>query len=288
MSNRITTAESEKCRQPGVMENLGATLGGKLHDSPLRGWLKSVYHGLLNLQTGGRGIVCSLPEGETVRVLPAYRHMSWNMHEYAAFKKALRPGGIALDVGANAGGYALLFGQWAGSDGSVFAFEPAPETFAGLCRHIEMNALGKIVIPVQAAASDISATAEFRAIGSHGMNRLVTSAEDAGGQSSIVEVPTVTLDEFCARENILPDLIKIDVEGFELAVLRGARETIKACGQRLSLFVELHPTTWREIGISKEEVIAELDRQGLEAVPLREHEDMWAVEGECMRIRVRQ
>jgi FkbM family methyltransferase len=287
MSNRITTAESDKCRQPTVMERLGESLGGTLSQSPLRGWFKSVYHGLLNLQSGGKGIKCSLPDGETLRVLPAYRYMSWNMNEYAAFKQALKPGGVALDVGANAGGYALLFGQWVGKDGKVFAFEPAPETFSGLRRHIELNALEQVVTPVQAAVSEVSATAEFRAVGSHGMNRLLTAA-DGAGQASIVKVPTITLDQFCARENILPDLIKIDVEGFELAVLRGAREVIKACGKSLSLFIELHPTTWREIGISKEEVIAELDRQGLEAVPLSAYEDMWAVEGECMRIRVKQ
>lgn len=287
MTNRITIAESDKCRQPSLMENLGGSLGKTLGQSRLRGWLRSVYHWVLNLQSGGRGLKCSLPGGETIRVLPQYRHMSWNMSEYSAFKRALSPGNVALDVGANAGGYALLFGQWVGKDGKVFAFEPAPQTYSGLCRHIELNALARIVTPVQAAVSDNSATAEFRAVGSHGMNRLVVAKEDTG-RASIVKVPTMTLDQFCARENILPDLIKIDVEGFELAVLRGAREVIKACGPRLSLFIELHPTIWREIGITKEDVIEELDRQGLEATPLSAHEDLWAVEGECMRIQVKQ
>lgn len=287
MTNRITTAESDKCRQPGLMEHVGQSFGATLSQSRLRGWLRRLYHGLLYLQSGGRGLECSLPDGETIRVLPAYRHMSWNLSEYSAFKRALNPGDIALDVGANAGGYALLFGQWVGKDGKVFAFEPAPETYSGLCRHIELNALARIVTPVRAAVSDNSVTAEFRAVGSHGMNRLVTSAEDASA-ASIVKVPTITLDQFCARENILPNLIKIDVEGFELAVLRGAREIIKACGKDMSLFIELHPTTWREIGITKEDVIEELDRQGLEATPLSAHEDMWAVEGECMRIQVKQ
>ncbi len=59
-----------------------------------------------------------------------------------------------------------------------------------------------------------------------------------------ISVPTVTIDSFCAREGLLPSFIKIDVEGAELAVLRGARETIRRGGDALALFVELHPSIW--------------------------------------------
>jgi FkbM family methyltransferase len=149
-----------------------------------------------------------------------------------------------------------------------------------------MNRLGGIVIPIQAAVSDRCATAGFLANEHQGMNRLVSQQEEQDS-AQVVQVPTITIDEFCQREKILPDFMKIDVEGFELAVLRGARETIKACGSRLSLFVEMHPTTWGEIGISKDDMTSELSRQGLRAVPLREIDDMWAVEGECLRLKAR-
>lgn len=286
MIDRVTSAKSDSCRRPTLIERLGAPFGNSLRRTPLRAWLKSAYQGVLDLQTGGKGLECTLPHGEVVRVLPAFRHLSWNIAEYDAFRSAMKPGGIALDVGANAGCYSLLLGQWAGESGKVYAFEPAPETFAGLCRHIELNALNGVVTPLQTAVSDTCATASFLANESHGMNRLVAQVEEADA-SHLVQVPTVTIDEFCSREKTLPDFIKVDVEGFELAVLRGARETIKACGRNLALFVEMHPTTWGEIGISKEEIVEELDRQGLRAVPLRELEDMWAVEGECLRIQTR-
>jgi hypothetical protein len=115
------------------------------------------------------------------------------------------------------------------------------------------------------------------------MSRLLVQSEQAEA-SRVIQVPAISIDEFCAREKVLPDLIKIDVEGFELSVLRGARETIKACQGRLALFVEMHPTTWREIGLSKEDIINELDAQNLRAVPLRSCENMWAIEGECLRL----
>jgi hypothetical protein len=98
-----------------------------------------------------------------------------------------------------------------------------------------------------------------------------------------VSVPTVTIDSFCAREAITPSFIKIDVEGAELAVLRGARETIRRGGDRLALFVELHPSIWTILGVTGAEFEAELDRQGLRVEPLGGG-DPWAVEGTVVRL----
>ena len=78
------------------------------------------------LQTGGRGLSCTLPGGERIRALPEHRYLSWNPQEYAAFKRAVSPGMVALDIGANVGAYSMLLGQWVGPAGRVFAFEPAP------------------------------------------------------------------------------------------------------------------------------------------------------------------
>ena len=93
------------------------------------------------LQTGGRGLSCTLPGGERIRALPEHRYLSWNPQEYAAFKRAVSPGMVALDVGANVGAYSMLLGQWVGPTGRVFAFEPAPQAFSGLVRHIHLNDL---------------------------------------------------------------------------------------------------------------------------------------------------
>jgi Methyltransferase FkbM domain len=97
-------------------------------------------------------------------------------------------------------------------------------------------------------------------------------------------VETVTIDDFCAREDIVPTIIKIDVEGWELEALRGARETVARGGANLALFVEMHPTAWRARGLSAAEVQDELRRQGLRAVPSRPVPDPWALEGECLRL----
>lgn len=283
MNSQVAIAESEKCRKPTALEHLGARLGRGLGRLPMRPLLKRIYHGALNLQAGGGGLVCTLPEGETLKILPGCRYVSWNRDEYSAFKSALHPGATALDIGANVGCYSLLFGQWVGPSGKVFAFEPASETCRNLRRHVKLNHLDAIVTPVEAAVSDTNAAASFLNLDNQGMNRLAISSERAE-RSRVTQVATTTVDEFCKQAGILPDLIKIDVEGFELNVLRGARETIEAAGERLALFVEIHPTTWREIGLSKDDLIDELERQNLRAVSLRPAPDLWAVEGECLRI----
>lgn len=287
MNNQVTTVRSEKFREPGLLERAGIIVRHIVSGTRLRPLLKRTYHGLLDLQTGGRGLECRLPGGESVRISPAYRYVSWNTDEYRAFKAVLGLGKVAFDIGANVGCYSILFGQWVGAEGKVFAFEPSPATFSGLERHIALNQLGGVVRPIHAAVSDESDTAEFLVLDNQGMSRLAVGVE---GDTSprAVRVPTVSVDEFCAREGVTPDLMKIDVEGFELAVLRGARETIRRAGARLALFVEMHPTTWAEIGTSKEEMTGELEAQDLEAEPPAGYKDMWSVEGICLRLRPRR
>ena len=72
-------------------------------------------------------MVCTLPGGERIRLLPSLRQVTWNTDEYDAFRRDVRPGDVVFDVGANLGAYTMLFAQWVGPAGGCFAFEPAPE-----------------------------------------------------------------------------------------------------------------------------------------------------------------
>src|SRR5437868_5421148 len=92
--------------------------------------------------------------------------------------------------------------------------EPLAEVLCAGCR-------AGAVAPVQAAVSDASGDVQLLNDGFQGTNRLLFPGEPAGARCTF-SAPAVTVDEFCEREKILPDLIKVDVEGFELAVLRGA------------------------------------------------------------------
>jgi alpha-maltose-1-phosphate synthase len=282
VSSRITVGAAMAGRRPSAIERLARALAGPLAPGPIRSAAGRMLDSVLDAATGGRGVTCLLPEGEVIRVSPRYRHASWNLDEYRSFRRSLRPGAVALDIGANLGSYALLFGQWVGSTGRVYAFEPVPEIRAALERHIALNDLTGVVVPVAAAASDATGRAPFATSGLHGISRLATAHQPAP-----LAVETITVDEFCAREAIRPDFIKIDVEGAELAVIRGARNTLRACGNELTVFVELHPSIWPVSDVTRESFETELASLGLEVEPPTDGIDPWLLEGVALRLRPR-
>ena len=266
-------------REPGWLERVASRFRSAAARMPFWHPLKRSYEWLLAAMPG-TAFVSTLPGGERVRLDPAHRQLAWNPDEYKAFKAAVRPGAIVVDAGANLGAYTMLFAQWVGASGRVYAFEPAPECRAGLERQLALNGLtGNVVVRPEAIA-ETTGVRRFRASGLRGDNRLGGAVEsDADG----VDVKTVSIDDFCGRRGIVPDVIKIDVEGAELEALRGARRTILAAGTALVLFVEMHPSIWVQIGVTRDAVEAELAAQGLAIERIDGGGDPWSIEGVCLR-----
>ena len=101
---------------------------------------------------------------------------------------------VSAWVGANAGAYALLFGQWVGPAGKVCAFEPSPPMRQQLARHVRLNGLEQVIEVVPVAAADRNGEAEFTLAPPDGMHRLLPNQSCEGS----LRVPVVTLDSFCA------------------------------------------------------------------------------------------
>jgi len=139
------------------------------------------------------------------------------------FCDVLAEGDILFDVGASVGYYTLLSAKFVGLRGHVVAFEPDPKNIAYLRRHVKANQLSNVSIHEMAVA-DQEGTARFEFGTGTGTGRL-----SSGGSLS---VPVTSLDKFSAEHNLRPTHIKIDVEGAETQVLKGARE----------LLSETHPT----------------------------------------------
>ncbi|HWJ57752.1 MAG TPA: FkbM family methyltransferase [Vicinamibacterales bacterium] len=274
----LTTGRGSQYREASWLERI-ASGSAKRAPAWMRRPLKRAYEALLAAVAGDH-LISRLPGGETLRVDAAYRQLAWNPEEYAALRAAVRPGATVIDVGANVGAYTLLFATWAGPDGRVFAFEPATASRTGLVRHLALNGLAGRVTVRSEAVSDGGGTRPFIDAGTHGDNRIVPA-----GTNGASVVPAVSLDDFCADLAPPPDVIKIDVEGAELAVLRGARRTIAARGASLALFVELHPAIWPSLGITRETIEEELSRQRLVVEPLPGVADPWTVQGVCVRLR---
>jgi FkbM family methyltransferase len=269
----VRVSPGDRYRRRGALELLAAWAGRLLPGGALRDALRDGYRRLL----GDRSLVCTLPAGERVRISARHRFVTWNPAEYDAFRAATAPGAAVLDVGANVGAYTLLFGQWVGAAGRVYAFEPAGEARGALRGHVSLNGLTDTVEVVPAAVSASSGEAILVDEGIHGTSRLA----GAGGTT----VATVSIDDFCAERGIHPTVIKVDVEGAELQALQGARRTLARGDLPFpALFVELHPTLWAASGTGRDALEQELDAQGLRVEALRAGTDPWTLEGECVRV----
>jgi FkbM family methyltransferase len=275
----IEFGRGDDFRRRGWLERAGQACRAPLANSRLKKPLKRIYESALDHLTGER-LVASLPHGETFRVTATNRQVTWNPEEYEAFRREVKAGATVLDAGANLGAYTVLLAGWVGAAGRVHAFEPAPDARSGLMKHLALNHVADRVTVHAEALSDGRSTARFRANGMQGDNRLLPP----GGADGIV-VATTSIDEFCAANALQPSFIKLDVEGAELDVLRGARSTIASGGEALALFVEMHPQLWSAFGYSRTDIEAELDRQGLRAERLDGRPDPWSLAGVTLRLR---
>ncbi|SRR6266542_1044763 len=272
----------ETFRNRAWIERTAAAVRGPLARSPLRAPLKRAYEAVLDRLPGDH-LVSRFPGGESVRLAAAFRQVTWNPDEYRAFKADISPGAIVFDIGANLGAYSLLFAQWVGTAGHVYAFEPAPEARRGLARHVRLNHCDDRVTISPDAVSSAPGVVQFRAAGPDGDNRIVAADAVSGGNR--IDVTATSIDACCAAQRLAPSFIKIDAEGAELEVLKGARQTIATRGDALRVYVEMHSRLWPSVGCSRQQMEEELARQRLAAERIDGHPDIWGLEGICLRLR---
>jgi FkbM family methyltransferase len=169
-------------------------------------------------------------------------------------RSRLKQGGIALDIGANVGTYAHVL-ENAGAT-QVHAFEPLPSTFQILSKNVA--ACTKVILR-NAAMSDAVGTSLFTDLpGNHATNHLVISQ---GTQPCIV-VQTDTIDNYCNQSGIdRIAFLKLDVEGAEPAVLRGARQMLSE--RRIdAAMIEIVPSNLVARGFSENTLRSTIERHG--------------------------
>jgi FkbM family methyltransferase len=146
------------------------------------------------------------------------------------FNQVVTRGSIVFDIGANVGSYTLQASRLCGPEGRVVAFEPSPDNLAYLARHIDINRLENVTV-IAAALTDSDGHARFHATADRVTSHLAM-------HGSIV-VRCHRLDTLVERGTVpQPDIIKIDVEGAEAAVLRGALHVLRTA--RPVIFLATH------------------------------------------------
>lgn len=154
-----------------------------------------------------------------------------------ALAKLLQPGQTFYDIGANVGFLAVLAAKLVGPTGMVVAWDPVAANGQAVEHNFRLNQFAHLRLRV-AAVSAVAGTAEFQLSAESTWGSLVNSGKEVNHAAGRITVPLETLDDL--RDVPLPDVIKIDVEGAEADVLRGAQRLLREHGPLL--MIELHGT----------------------------------------------
>jgi FkbM family methyltransferase len=226
-------------------------------------WLWNLLRPIHRLTVGyfGRnGLERVVNGSDRILISPQMRGMSevYEPDVWRILLSELRIGDTFVDVGAFVGLYAIAVASRLHGTGRIVAFEPDSHNFSILQEHIRLNGFQGQMELHQSAVSDQVGQSCFLA-GHSCESRLV---QLSANHSTMVQV--VTLDSVFEGERI--DILKIDVEGYEEWVLRGACDLLRSPSRRpRAIFIEVHPCAWPSLGTTSARLLTLLNSIGYTA-----------------------
>jgi FkbM family methyltransferase len=179
----------------------------------------------------------------------------------------VKEGDTVLDIGGNIGQTALLLAKKVGDRGTVISFEPFPDTIGRFERNLQLNPnvqnveLEKFGLGSKKGSIQMCQDSANNSAG----NRVINSAEEL--TSGVTEIKVELLDNYISTAQLEKvDLIKIDVEGYEMSVLHGATKTLRQ--YKPKLFVEVSDPALRKQGSSSEELVEFIQNLGYTATDM--------------------
>ncbi len=162
----------------------------------------------------------------------------------------IKPAMHILDIGANIGETSMAFSKLTGVNGSVYSFEPDPQTFERLKKHLELNGCSNVIPVNKGLGKEEGELFLEEGENNSGGNRISPGQQAKQGKKIVI----TTMDKFAKANSISKiDFIKIDVEGYEYHVLLGAEETIDK--HRPAFFIELVDDFLKDQGASSSMLI---------------------------------
>jgi FkbM family methyltransferase len=213
-------------------------------------------------------------------MVPSIINQDYEDFELDIFERIILPGMTVLDIGANLGIYSVIGNDLVGASGTVYAFEPVPENVELLKRNLGINHARQVKI-VPKAIGDKVGKMEINlakdSIGTHTMG---------GSSDTSINVGVETIDSYVKRNNIKPDFIKMDIEGYEGYALRGATELLSK--KNVSLLIEFAAKLIKQCGDEPSKIAKLLlknfkycyiiDERSRELIPVTKYEELSKLE----------
>jgi FkbM family methyltransferase len=223
----------------------------KVHSWPLTAYL---YKRVFKVVADGsdrtadfRGLRLTFPTVD-VGIAPGLLDGYYEQQELTIYEALAKTSRTIVDVGGNIGIYAGIGARNLPEDGRLITFEPVPDNLAYMDRNLEANGLtGKVTVEPLALGEEVGEVTIYLAEGLTGAHSV--SARTVKTSRGSIVVPMVTLDHYLADQGVgQVDVIKIDVEGFDVAALRGMAKTLAE--HQPALLVEYAPALLRNCGFA--------------------------------------
>lgn len=186
--------------------------------------------------------------------------------ELDGFISNCRPGMVLFDIGAHFGLFSLAALHYGGPNARAIAVDPSPTALRIMSIQAQLNHVTDRLSMVQASAGERTGWQDMVAVGVLAGGYFVAPTRDHTARE-LTHTRQVTLDSLVKDFGVTPTHIKIDVEGYEAAVLRGGGETLSRA--TAVLFVELHNQMVSERGGDPQETLTLLKSSGYQALTAR-------------------
>ncbi len=213
--------------------------------SVLKAWTVAILFPIARLSLGGR-LRCYRAKGVGMWIDVGHSPMSllralglYELRKTAEIERRLAPGRVFVDIGSSEGDFALIAARIVGPTGRVHAFEPEPGNIATIEENVALNRFDHVTVHGM-ALSDHDGEAELHRSSVSGWHSLLPGLDHR--DRDVVRVPVARLDSLGLGR---VDMKKIDVEGAEMAVLEGARETIAR--DRPVILLDTHPSLGADV-----------------------------------------
>lgn len=191
----------------------------------------------------------------------------WEPFVTEIFKRYLKRSKLVLDVGANIGYYTLIAAREMKSKGKVISFEPATSNIKLIEKNVRENGFTNVLIEKKAVGVKKGRNYIYLNSHNYGDNRTYKP----GGRWVREKIETVALDDYFSKTKDLIDLLKIDIQGSELAAMLGARKLLK--NKRIKVIIsELWPEGLRECGDAWEKYVKYLKFNGFDLFQIDDEE----------------